>query len=386
MIRPPRLWPDSAHHERRAVWTELFFDLIFVAAVEQVGVPFTHGYSLPGLLRYVVLFVLIWWAWLGQTIYSTRFDSDDGVQRILIVVQTFLVAVMAANAKQALDSSDSAGFGAAYAGMRLVLVFQYLRSLRLPKTRGLSVRYAIGFGIAAVVWLASAFLPAPARYWMWATAFLVDQATPWFALRQTFRLPPGATHLPERFGLFTIILLGEFVASVMRGIESQETWTVSAASTALMSMTIGFTVWLWYSDGAKGAAERHVRSARDRVLFHVWSYAHLPLLAGIGIAGIGFHHAISFPQGARFSGEESWILCSASALLMLSLIAIEATLPHAPGRSGLVKSARITLALSPLAAATFCPSLPPVFVVAALLCSCLAGAAMSLQRESPGLT
>jgi len=70
-------------------------------------------YSWSGLLRYSFLFVLIWWAWSGHTLYSTRFDHDDLVQRGLILLQCFIAAVMAANAKEALDSRSSAGFGAA---------------------------------------------------------------------------------------------------------------------------------------------------------------------------------------------------------------------------------------------------------------------------------
>src|ERR1041385_8043881 len=168
--QPPRLWVANPHGERRVTWMELFFDLIFVAAVAEVGAPLATDYSWAGLLRYAFLFVLIWWAWSGHTLYSTRFDHDDVVQRVLVLIQCFIAAVMAANAKGALDSRSSAGFGAAYAGMRIVLVSQYVRARRVPVTRGLTTRYAIGFGAAAVLWMVSAFLEAPERYWVWSLA------------------------------------------------------------------------------------------------------------------------------------------------------------------------------------------------------------------------
>ena len=150
LTRAPRLWTADPHGHRRVTWMELFFDLIFVAAVAEVGEPLAKDYSPAGLLRYAFLFVLIWWAWSGHTLYSTRFDHDDAVQRLLVLLQCFIAAVMAANAKEALDSRSSAGFGAAYAAMRVVLVAQYLRARRLPETRALTSRYAIGFGSAAV--------------------------------------------------------------------------------------------------------------------------------------------------------------------------------------------------------------------------------------------
>src|SRR5437763_1416266 len=135
LIQAPKLWPANPDKERRVTWTELFFDLIFVAAVAQVGNPLAHDYSPAGLLRYTFLFVLIWWAWSGHTLYCTRFDTDDSVQRLLVLVQSFIAAVMAANAKDALDSTSSAGFAAAYAAMRIILVVQYLRARRIPETR-----------------------------------------------------------------------------------------------------------------------------------------------------------------------------------------------------------------------------------------------------------
>ena len=76
LIHSPRLWPAHGK-ERRVTWMELFFDLIFVAAVAQVGTPLEHEYTVAGLLRYAFLFVLIWWAWIGHTLFSTRFNADD---------------------------------------------------------------------------------------------------------------------------------------------------------------------------------------------------------------------------------------------------------------------------------------------------------------------
>lgn len=123
VVRTVRLWARG-HESRRASWLEPFFDLIFVAAVSQVGVPLGEDYTIHGLVRYSLMFLLIWWAWFGHTMYSTRFDADDVVHRLLTFVQIFATAAMAANAKQDLADRDSAAFGAAYAVQRIVLVIQ----------------------------------------------------------------------------------------------------------------------------------------------------------------------------------------------------------------------------------------------------------------------
>jgi low temperature requirement protein LtrA len=325
VTQAPRLWPATQHGHRRVTWTELFFDLIFVAAVAEVGAPLAKDYSPAGLLRYSFLFILIWWAWSGHTLYSTRFDHDDAVQRALTLLQCFIAAVMAANAKEALDSRSSAGFGAAYAGMRVVLVVQYLRARSVPETRALTTSYAIGFGVAALLWIVSALLDAPARYWIWGVALAIDFLTPWLAAKHSLRFPPDATHFPERFGLFTIILLGEFVAAVMRGIESQEYWSFPAAATAFSSMAFAFVLRWWYFDVAESASTRHVRSRRQAILFQIWHYAHLPMFLGIGIAGVGFQRMISLDGDEHLSRGAGWILCSAVALLTAALIGMGAT-------------------------------------------------------------
>jgi low temperature requirement protein LtrA len=78
--------------------------------------------------------------------------------------------------------------------------------------RSMAGHYAAGFGAAAAIWLASALVPTPGRFAVWAVAMVVDYATPLTArqLQQREQLDPS--HLPERFGLFTLIVLGESIA------------------------------------------------------------------------------------------------------------------------------------------------------------------------------
>jgi low temperature requirement protein LtrA len=329
LVRPLRLRDSAAEPGRKVTWLELFFDLAFVAAVAKVGAPLADDYSIAGLCRYAFLFLLIWWAWSGHSTFSTRFDTDDVIQRGLTLVQIFVVAVMAVNAKDALDSRSSAGFAAAYSIVRLLLVAQYLRARRIPESRALTTAYATGFGIAAVCWLVSSVVPVPARYWLWAAALVIDVGTPLATAHLSVHAPPDAAHLPERYGLFTIILLGESLVAVMQGMESQEDWSLSAALSAFLGMLFAFLVWWWYFDGARGAAERTVRSRTEARAFMAWSFAHLPLYLGVAIAGVGVEHVVKIATRGHLHGAEAFILCGAVSLLMLALTAIGATSEHA---------------------------------------------------------
>ena len=89
--------------------------------------------------------------------FSTRFDTDDAAQRALTLMQMFAVAVMAVNAKNPLGSHDAAGFAAAYAGMRFVLVVQYLRARQVGESRRLTSRFAAGYGEISIVRRSSRF-------------------------------------------------------------------------------------------------------------------------------------------------------------------------------------------------------------------------------------
>jgi low temperature requirement protein LtrA len=309
---------------RKVTWLELFFDLIFVAAVSQVAEPLRGDYTTAGILRFAPLFGLIWWAWAGHSSFSTRFDTDDIVQRLLTLVQMFAVAAMAANAKDALDSRSSAGFAAAYAGVRFILVAQYFRARTVPGARSLMGRYLLGHGTAAVLWLASAFVEAPERFAIWAVAFAIDLGTPWLAVRHNVKVPPDAAHLPERFGLFTLILLGETVVAVMQGMESQEDWTPAAATSAFLGMGISFLIWWWYFDGVSGASEQPVHTKRDAIRFHLWSYAHFPLYLGIVTVGVGIQRIVMAASRATLTTTDAIILTCGATVLMFAMTIIEA--------------------------------------------------------------
>jgi low temperature requirement protein LtrA len=364
LVLPPRLRSEEGLEPgRRVTWLELFFDLVFVAAVAQVGTHLRDDYSIAGLIRFSLLFLLIWWAWLGHTTFSTRFDTDDLVQRGLTALQMFLVATMAINATQALDSRDSAGFAAAYAVMRLVLAGQYLRARRIPKARALTTRYAASVGTAAALWLISGLVPAPGRMVIWALALIIDIGTPLLSTRHLVDVPHDAAHLPERYGLFTIILLGESVVAVMTGMGSQEYWSVGAASAAILGMTMIFAIWWWYFDGVDAAAERLVRSREDGYCFHIWTYAHLPLYIGIAVTGVGVEHLIATSEPLH--ANEAWILCAAMATVMIAMTVIGAVSPGEAVRPQ-VRAAQVAIAGLALISATVGHDVKPAALVGVL--------------------
>ena len=307
--------------DRKVTWTELFFDLVFVAAVAQVGAPLAAHFSFGELGRFAFLLLIIWWAWHGYAVYATRFDTDDRIERAATLLQMVAVIFMAANAEQGLDSVSSAGFAAAYSVMRLILVARYVRAASRGGSRVLARDHAVGFGSAATLWLVSSVAPTPWRYALWMVALALDLGTAVVASRHTLAAPPHASHLPERFGLFTLILLGEAMIAIMTGIQHQPAWSVMAAGTALSGVGFVCAVWWAYFDGVDAAGHRPVRCVADSRRLAGWSGAHLPLYLGVALFGIATEHAVRGGGWQALHGEET-ILAALGVLLVGSALGL----------------------------------------------------------------
>jgi low temperature requirement protein LtrA len=329
---PPRL--RSAEHRddeaRRPSWLELFFDLVFVVAVAQLAKQFDGDVRFADAVAFVVLFVPVWWAWAGVVFYEDRFGTDDVTARCLTFCQIAAVAILAMQAREGLAEA-SANFAQAYAAIRLILVLRYVIAGRhVPAARPLTRHYVIGFGIAAALWLASSFVPMPWRFTLWAMGMIVDAGTPISAGRLHAELAPDSSHLPERFGLFTLIVLGETVAGVVLGLQDFE-WSAASIAIGVLGLVQGFALWWIYFDNLDGAAIEASRREGRTAVYQGWLYAHLPMVIGIAALGAGVQHAIAHGPEAVLPEPELWLAVGAASLCLSGIGAIN--LAHAAAGS-----------------------------------------------------
>jgi low temperature requirement protein LtrA len=325
MFRPPQLRiGEGGEEERHATWMELFYDLLFVAVVAQLALQLSHDLSPFGILRFVLLFIPVWWAWIGQAFYATRFDTDDLGHRLFIIAQMFAVAAMAVTVHQGF-SQGSAGFALSYAAVRLILVGEYIGAdVFVPTAHKFIRRFEIGFGIAATIWLISAFVAPPYRFMLWGIGMLVDFATPLTAGKLHSQLAPHATHLPERFGLFTLIVLGESITGVVSGL-AQQHWSLTSAVVAMLGLSLAFSLWWVYFDTIDAAPIRAARISGRIWVYQTWLYAHLPLVIGLTATAVGVEHVVRSPQHLALPPGERWFICGGVALVLLSLGLIHLT-------------------------------------------------------------
>ena len=319
LIKPPTLRSGQvAETERHATWLVLFYDLVFVAAISQLAGNLNRDYSSTGLLHFAILFVPVWWAWVGHTFYLTRFDSDDIGHRLITMVQIVAVASLIVHLPDALGKS-SVGFALSYAAVRYILVAEYVRAgSHIPHVRPLISRYIIGFGSAATLWVASTLIPTPHRFLLWYVAIAVDFLAPLTAGQLHAKFPPHLMHLPERFGLFTIIVIGEAVVGVVMGIGADRLTLVAGVS-GVMGLIITFTLWWGYFEGVRGAGMRQLTSKNHVRAYQQWLYSHLPLTMGIASVAVGVKRVIVLAPHQLMPAQEVWILCASAGACMLSL-------------------------------------------------------------------
>ncbi|MBI1258585.1 MAG: low temperature requirement protein A [Chloroflexi bacterium] len=316
--RTPHLNTDI---HRKVSWLELFYDLVYVATIVQLGNKLSEDVSDTGFLGFVLLFVPIWWVWMGTTFYANRFAADDVVHHLLIFAQIFVVSALAIHVFDGLGET-SAGFALAYAAARGILVIMYLRASRyVPEARALARRYALGFAIAALIWLVSAFVPPPYRFGLWIVGLLVDFWVPLSpaSVRLQRQLPPSPHHLPERMGLFTTIVFGESFIKVIGGFSGHEI-EFQRVIVALMGLVLVGSLWWVYFENV---AERAVNWARGA---QVWIYTHLPLQLALVALAVGIYKLVTLHGG---HGEEvlpteyRLLICISVALALVSTSVIE---------------------------------------------------------------
>jgi low temperature requirement protein LtrA len=302
MIRPPwrrgpaprRVHAGEGEVERHATWLELFFDLVFVVAVARLGAVLHHDHDFGGFLTYAGLFVPIWWAWISYSYFADLFDEDRTLDRLAQFAAMLGAAVVAVALSEGV-TEDSNLFAGAFVAMFALLALLYAHACRTePAARELCRWYVVGSTTGAALWLASLAVPSPGRYWLWAAAVTANALISGpIAYARTTSPPRQVSHMPERFGLFAIVMLGEGILAVVNGIEAAH-WDAAAVVTAVAGFVIASSIWwTYFSDFDEATIDRAIASGRAaQVRAFLYGYGHLVVYIGIAASGVGVQVAI----------------------------------------------------------------------------------------------
>lgn len=247
--------------QRHADWFELFFDLVFVVTVSILAHDL-HGDPGPRhFLVFLTLFFPAWWAWVNLMVSVNLFGFDRIWTRLMLVVAMPGIALMAAASPHALDNRAWAyAIGAAWVRLAVFAIW-WGRGRRIESTLP-AWRPIVYCLLTAGLWTVSAFLPAPARYILWALAILLEMALLAYAggLSSGIYKRLAAEHLVERVGLFVVIVFGETVFAMVVSLEGH--FTVLSATSALGSFVVVATLAISFFRWSIRLAELRVREVQ----------------------------------------------------------------------------------------------------------------------------
>src|SRR5215218_5534952 len=367
--RPMVARPTDEDH-RTATVLELFFDLCFVVAVAAAASALHHevasGHVGDGVVGYATVFFAIWWAWMNFTWFASAYDTDDVAYRLTTLVQIAGALVFAAGVPRALDHRDFAVITAGYVLMRLAMGTQWLRAARSdPPRRRSCLRFALGVTLVQVGWVLRLALPPAWGLVGFGVLVVAELAVPVWAERSA-RTRWHREHIAERYGLFTIIVLGETVLSATLAVEAAAALDVAwatLATTAVGGMLTVFAMWWLYF--AKDAASV-LTSLRAGF---VWGYGHYFVFDSAAAVGAGLAVSVDAVGDAaeHLTGRAAAAAFTVPvAVYLLAVWALQWRPHHLTGRHIVLAPVTAVAVL----AATFTPE--PVLVTGLLLSALVA--------------
>ncbi len=276
--------------DRHATWLELFFDLVFVASISVITHHLVHVHDghIEGkqILLFFSEFIPVWWIWATHTLYSNRFDTESKINRLSSLLIMFLMTSLSALLGEGLFD-DSIGFIGFYILIRAVLAGMYFTSSQhfeetQSYTQIMGMTILVGIAISAI----SIFFGSPIRQIIFLGSIALEMiATAYISTRRNL-LSVHRSHLVERVGLLSIIILGESVISLVSGLSGLD-WNQFDILAALTGFLMIGAIWWIYFDSFN-TLERAKYIQYGFALL----YSNVLSLLGLGILSSLIRHAI----------------------------------------------------------------------------------------------
>lgn len=268
--------------EKKVTWLELFYDLLFVAAVATATHALLHVEDgvvhAEYIVKFILMFIPIWWAWTGQTMFVNRFGQDFLHQRIFMILQMMFVLIMTSSLSVDFDQYYLS-FLIGYIGLRALTAIQYLVVQRLEKGDRKQAAYYFGvsFWIGIAISLSSIFFDSWIRYAVLYTGIIVDLCVPILGRIYLVKAPTNTAHLLERFALLTLILFGESVVSTLTVMQPQK-GDVNSISFSIVSFILIIAMWWQYFDNVDKKVNKSIQTAGQTII-----YGHLLILISLSM-------------------------------------------------------------------------------------------------------
>lgn len=369
-----RIGDGREREDRHSSWLELFFDLVFVAAVGRLAGALQHDATAGSLLRFVFLFIPVWWTWLNFSIYADRHESeDDPAHRLAFLLAALFGVGLAIGAAQAMHGHAGA-FVVAFLALRALQMGLWARArLHVPQVARLYRRHLYAFGAGGLLWAGSLAAPAAIRPALWAAALAIEVAGPLLATRAHVSLPLNPIHLTERLEIFVLIVLGESVTRLVDA-ACHRAWTLQLAIVLAAAFATIAALW-WISLRASDEAPIAVRATAGNLGYQLLC---LPVVLSIAAASAGLHIAILAASGGTIGASARMALYGGTGVFLLAAAALPV------GRAGQrARLVRLGAAFASFGLVPMGSFVAPVYLVPALTAILVVEIAVELQLARP---
>ena len=333
---------DPQEEHRAASPLELLFDLTFVVAISSAAAELHHaiseGHVLAGLFGYLAVFFAIWWAWMNFTWFSSAYDCDDALFRVLTVLKMAGVLVLAVGVPAAFERFDIGTVVLGYTIMRIAMIALWLRAAHDDPSRATIARtYAAGLAVVQLLWIGLVFVPVPWTFVGYVVLVGVELAlSPFAESRRVEAESPAhggttwhAEHIAERYGLLTLIVLGEVILGITGAFGpalSERGFSISLLLLGIGGLLV--VVGLWWVYFLAGDDE----GLTSQRVAYLWGYGHYVVFAGVAATGAGLEVAVDAEEHtSHVSATVAGFAVAVPIVLVLLVLTGLRRLTWAPG-------------------------------------------------------
>ncbi|MGV2103734.1 low temperature requirement protein A [Rhizobium sp. 21-4511-3d] len=303
--QPMRWLRDREAKKSKASFPELFFDLVFVFGLIQLSHTLAEDFTSTAVGEALLLILAIWWLWINTTWVTNLLNTDSEPVRYLLFALMFAAILMAIALPEAFGD-HALPFAAIYALMQVGRsLFAWVAfGSHDPKSASTFGRITFWACISGTLWVAGAFASTEWRLAVWGLALAIEYGVPLLrfpfpglgrADKETLNL--NGEHLAERCALFVIICLGETILTTGRNaVEHMGPDLTFLVFCGAFLSTVAMW-WIYFHRGQEEAAEKVEETNEPEAVAHsLFTYGHLPIVAGIILTAVGEDFALSHPE------------------------------------------------------------------------------------------
>ena len=307
----------SREGHTRVTYVELFFDLVFVFAVTQLSHTLLEHLTLVGALQTLFLLLAVWWVWMYTCWFTNWIDPDKPSVRMMMCALMLAGLLLSASIPNAFGH-EGLLFAGAYSFMQVVRTAFLLRATHGhdPANFVNMRRIIVWLIVSAGFWVAGGCATGTTRVMLWLVALGLEYVgpvayfyVPGLGRSSTADWKIDGAHMAERCALFVIIALGESI--LVTGATAASLPATGAAICAFLVAFVGSVAmwWIYFNIGAeRGSREFAGAADPGRMARNVYTYFHIPIVAGIVVCAVADEITIAHPAGHLSPGAAAVLL------------------------------------------------------------------------------